>query len=61
MTADALLVLQTLFSTIWSLFNSWHIPGTGVTPAGMGLFLLFSYVAVKFLKRMLSVDGGDSD
>lgn len=40
MTADALLVLQTLFKSIWMLFNSWYIPGTNVTPAAFFIFLL---------------------
>lgn len=49
MTNDALLVLETLFQTIWSLFTSWHIPGTNVTPAGMGLFLISSGIGLRMV------------
>lgn len=59
MTADALLVVQTLFTTIWSLFTSWHIPGTAVTPAAFFLFLLFASFGLRFIRRLFGfVDKG---
>lgn len=54
MTADALLVLQTLFGSIWSIFTSWHIPGTAVTLAAFFLFLLFSAFVIRFIKSLFS-------
>lgn len=59
MTADALLVVRFLFTTIWSFFTSWYIPGTNVTPAAMAFFLLASAVILKIVKVYLF--GGDSD
>ena len=49
MTADALLVLRTLFGSIWALFNSWYIPGTNVTPAAFFIFLCCAYFALRIL------------
>lgn len=54
MTADALLVLQTLFGSIWSIFTSWHIPGTAVTPAAFFLFLLFAAFVLRFIRSLFS-------
>lgn len=59
MTADALLVVRFLFTTIWSFFTSWYIPGTNVTPAAMAFFLLASAAILKIVKVYLF--GGDSD
>lgn len=58
MTADALLVVQTLFTSIWSLFNSWYFPGTNVTPAAMAFFILACSVILRIVKKYLF---GDSD
>lgn len=56
MTADALMVVQFLFSTIWRFFNSWKIPGTGVTPAMFLIFSLFFVFVLKFVvPRILSL------
>lgn len=54
MTSDALLVLQTLFGAVWSIFTSWRIPGTGVTPAAFFLFLLFAGFTLKFIRSLFS-------
>lgn len=56
MTADALLVLQTLFTTIWRLFTSWRIPGTPVTPAAWAFFALTVVLVLKVFKRFFSQD-----
>lgn len=58
MTADALLVVRTLFGTIWQVFTSWHIPGTGTTPAMFFLFLLFAGLIIRFIKGLLDRQGG---
>lgn len=62
MTADALSVVQSLFQSIWTLFNSWYIPGTHVTPAGIALFGLFMLLVIRFIKRVFLGDnsGGES-
>lgn len=51
MTADAVSVVQLIFTTIWTLFNSWHIPGTNVTPAMMFIFILFGSFVLRVLKK----------
>ncbi len=55
MTQDAIMVLEVLFDTIWQLFNSWHIPGTRVTPAAAFLFLLCASIGLKFLGRIIGI------
>lgn len=57
MTADALLVVRFLFTQIWRFFNSWYIPGTNVTPAGMAYFLAASILIWNIVK--LIIFGGD--
>ena len=58
MTSDALLVVQCLFSTIWTLFTSWYIPGTNVTPAMFFLFLGSAGLGITFIVRLLTVNPG---
>lgn len=60
MTSDAILVLQALFQIVWKLFTSWYIPGTRVTPAAMGFFLLTSVFVLRRLKEFFG-GGGDSN
>lgn len=57
MTADAISILQFVFSTGWTFFSSWYIPGTNVTPAAMGFFLLAAFVVIKIIK--VQFFGGD--
>lgn len=60
MTSDAMLVVKTLFSTIWSIFTSWHIPGTNVTPMAMALFLIVACLGLRFLYSLLGMTSLDS-
>lgn len=53
MTNDALSVLDCLFQTIWSLFTTWHIPGTNVTPAGFFLFLISASIGFRYVLSFL--------
>lgn len=62
MTSDALAILQFVFSMVWSLFTSWHIPGTHVTPAEFAFFVLTVFVLFRFIKRLgLGSAGGGND
>ena len=54
MSNDALSVLECLFSTLWSLFTSWNIPGTNVSPAEMFLFLLAAGIGLRFVLSFLT-------
>lgn len=58
-TGDFILVVQFLFSEVWRFFNSWHFPGTNITPASWFFFSLVFLGVVYFLKRFLG-GGGDS-
>lgn len=57
MTGDAILVLRALFTTIWQLFTSWHIPGTATTPAGFAMFLLTAGLILRSVKSILGAVG----
>lgn len=59
MTADAIQVVKLLFSTIWSLFTSWHIPGTNVSPAAWFMFILFAVFVLRVIRRFLDLNGDD--
>lgn len=58
MSSDALLVVKSLFNTVWRLFNSWHIPGTDVTPAAFFFFLAAAGIGLTFVTRFLGSGGG---
>lgn len=59
MTADALAVVRLLFTTVWSLFTSWYIPGTRTTPAAFMMFMLFAVLVLRVMRRFLQVNGDD--
>lgn len=52
MSADALSLLGGLFSAIWQLFTGWHLPGTNVTPAALGLAILFIWLLTRWIVRL---------
>lgn len=54
MTSDALLILQSIFSTVWGIFTSWHIPGTRVTPAMFFIFLILADVVWSWFRSFFS-------
>lgn len=58
MTADALSIVKFIFSVGWQFFSSWYIPGTNVTPAAMGFFLLAAAAVIKIVKTQF-FEGGD--
>ena len=55
MLDDSILVLQTLFGTIFSLFTSWYIPGTNVTPAVALFGILFVSILFRVLSKVLGL------
>lgn len=56
MTSDGILILRSVFQTIWTLFTSWHIPGTNTTPATWFLLLLSAGVGIRIILRVFSRD-----
>lgn len=56
MTGDALLIVKCLFTDIWSLFCSWHVPGTHMTPAEWAVFALTFILVLRFAWRLFDSD-----
>lgn len=52
MSSDALSFLSGVFEVLFSIFTSWHIPGTNVTPAMWFVFLLSVGVLFRFLGKL---------
>ena len=62
MTNDAMSVVSTIFSTVFTLFNSWYIPGTNVTPAVAFFGILFLTILFRVLSRVFGLwDDGKGD
>lgn len=66
MSADALSLLSGLFSAVWQLFNGWYLPGTNVTPGAFALSILFVWLLVRRIVRILDTQAtmkgrGDDD
>lgn len=59
MTGDAILVVQALFSMIWRLFTTWHIPGTNVTPASWAFFALSAVLVIRVCRMLFGYHGSD--
>lgn len=55
MTQEVFNFLAGFFNAIWTLFNSWYIPGTNVTPAGFFLFLVFVPIVLRFILNVIGV------
>lgn len=54
MSDDALQIVKSLFDIIWTLFTSWHIPGTEMTPAVLALFIAAAGIALRFVLQLFS-------
>lgn len=61
MGRDTIRVLRFVFVDIWSLFTSWHIPGTNFSPAAWAMFSLWLFVLVRFLRNITGSQGSDKD
>ena len=59
MSFDALRIVHFLFTKIWSLFNSWYIPGTNVTPAGMAFFCWATILVIRIIEFAIFGSGGE--
>ena len=55
MTNDAMSVVSAIFSTVFTLFNSWYIPGTNVTPAVAFFGILFLTILFRVLSRVFGI------
>lgn len=54
MTGDAFGFIQGFLFEIWSLFTSWVIPGTNLTPAVFLLGISITWTAYRFLRQFAS-------
>lgn len=62
MTNDALSAVAVMFSSVFTLFNSWYIPGTNVTPAVAFFGILFLTILFRVLSRIFGLwDDGKGD
>lgn len=59
MSSDAILVLQCVFGSIWSLFSCFEIPGTHTTPAEFAFFALGFALALRIARRIIFVPVDD--
>ena len=50
MLDHAMPVLHSLFVTVWRLFTSWYFPGTLITPAAWGFFVLAMVAGLRVLR-----------
>lgn len=57
MTSNGLEIVTCIFSNAWKLFNSWHIPGTNVSPAMWFVFLLVIPMGIKMVLGILGMTG----
>ena len=57
MTDDALLVVQSIFTTCFKLLNSWYIPGTNVTPAVALFGILFLTIIFRIINHVFGLWG----
>lgn len=55
MTQDVFSFLSGFLSAIWTLFNSWYVPGTNVTPAGFLLLCVFVPITLRFILNVIGV------
>lgn len=55
MTSNAILAIQCIFSESWRLFNSWHIPGTNISPASWLVFAVVFYIGLKMVFGILGM------
>ena len=61
MTDDALLVVKSIFSTCFRLFNSWYIPGTNVTPAVAFFGILFLSILFRIVTHVFGLFGKETN
>lgn len=54
MTNEAYQIVQWFFATFWRFFNSWHIPGTGMTPAALFFLCAFVPLSLKLVSSIIN-------
>lgn len=57
MTADAIAIVKAIFTTVWTLFTTWYIPGTHTTPAGFFMFCFAASISINFIRRLFGLSG----
>lgn len=57
MTQNGLDILVFWGQSLWQFFTAWKIPGTGVTPAGWLLFLVFAPLVFKYIFKIFDIGG----
>lgn len=55
MTSDGISILGIIFTTVWHLFVSWYIPGTGITPAMAFIGIAVCSLSLRFFLSLGSL------
>jgi len=55
LTSDGIAVLGMIFTTVWRLFVSWYIPGTGITPAMAFIGIAVCSISLRFFLSLGSL------
>lgn len=55
MTSNAIMAIRCIFEQTWRLFNSWHIPGTNISPASWLIFAVVFFIGLKMVFGILGM------
>lgn len=58
MTEEALEVITSIFTDIWTIFTNVTVPGTNLTFANLWVGVLFAWAIVSFIEKVINI-GGD--
>lgn len=57
MTDEALEVLTSVFSDVWSVFTNITVPGTNLNFANLWVGVLFAWAIVSFIEKVIDIRG----
>lgn len=57
MTGEAIEVITSVFTDLWSVFTNITVPGTNMTFANLWVGVLFAWAIVKLIEKILDVTG----
>lgn len=57
MTEEALEVLTSVFSDVWSVFTNITVPGTNMNFANLWVGVMFAWAIVKFIEKIIDITG----
>lgn len=57
MTSEAIEVITSVFTDLWSVFTNITVPGTNMTFANLWVGVLFAWALVKLIEKILDITG----